>query len=112
MSIQRFRATTHSISQGGRRGTADARTFCKVPSQVKHGGFQRAVEHERVEGDVHVSQNPGDDDEPKWAAVGNDEEGADGDEQIYQQGDGGEGDVVLDSTVKVPHLQRHNPAQR
>ena len=41
---------------------------------MKHGGFEGAVEHERVEGDVHVPQDPGYDDEPERAAVEQDQE--------------------------------------
>ena len=94
-----------STSQADLRGDVDAPAILAVTLEVEHGGFQRDVEHERVEGNVHVAQDPGDADEPEGAPVDHDEGAGDRDEDVPQEGDGGKGDVALDSTVKIPHLE-------
>lgn len=73
---------------------------------MKYGGFEGAVEHKRVEGDVDVPQDPGDDDEPGRAAVKQDQEAGDRDGYVHEKGDGGESDVELDAAVESPHLQQ------
>ena len=80
---------------------------------MEHRGFECHVEHQRIEGDVHVSHNPRDDDKPEGTAVDDDEGAGDRDEDISEEGDDGKGDVELDSAVKPPHLQQgHHQAQR
>ena len=80
---------------------------------MKHGGLEGAVEHERVEGDVCIPQDPGDDNEVQRAVIKQDQGARDCDGNIHQESDGGERDVVLDSTVESPHLQQgRHQAQR
>lgn len=73
---------------------------------LENGRFERAVEHDRVEGYVDVSKGPGDDDEPEGLVLKYDEEASDRDGDVHRQGGGGEGDKYSDSTVKSPDLQQ------
>ena len=92
--------------------SADHCGIRQVSAQFKNGSFERAVEHQRVEGDVHISNEPGGDDDPEGSAVNHVIDPADPYEQVYQQGDDGQGDVELDPGVESPHLQPHDRRQR
>lgn len=73
---------------------------------MKHGGLEGAVQHERVEGDVDIPQDPGHDDEGERGVIQQDQDTGGRDGYVHQEGDDGEGDVVLDSPVESPHLQQ------
>lgn len=62
--IQLRRLTRRSVSRGDVRTNADARGLRVVVVEEKQGRFERAVEDERVQGDVHEAQDPRDDEQP------------------------------------------------